>query len=179
MTEEIPKRFKVHYLAIVDGFKQSDVEYRVALNKNLLQFVKTEVEGNNPLEEEEDIPENCLVRKLELDMTNKDDLDMYIALLGEDAHLIEDFDWEGQVRLYFNRNTKTEIFKIPHISDINKEFCMAVFSIEQEQVFNNQEKWAMKVTETYCDKTTSFVGQIASSYMKMDLEQSTLGDLKK
>ena len=177
MPEE-NKIFKIYYVAEVEGNKASDAEYKIALNKNLLQYLKTEIMGGNePIID--DIEGNMIQQKLRLDLTNPEELGLFEDMMGKDAHLIEEFDWSGMVRLYFNRNTKTEIFKLPHISNNNKEFCMAIFTNEEENMYNKDEEFIIKVTETFCTPTSSFVGQIASIYMKMDLEQNTLGDMRK
>jgi len=177
---DTPKRYKIFYMAEVDEFNKNDAEYRVALNKNLLQYHKTEVNGRASDPTEEELEGKFGDRLLELDLTNPGELSILEDAMGDDAYLIEQFNWGELTKLYRNRNTKTEIFKIPHISDINKEFCMAIFRVPSKEIFrSNEDDFEVKVTETYCNKMTSFVGQISASFMKMDLEQNTLGDMKK
>ena len=177
---DTPSRYKIFYMAEVDEFNKNDAEYRVALNKNLLQYHKTEVNGIRDEPSLEELDGNLSDRILQLDLTNPGELSILEDAMGKDAYLIEEFDWSGKIRLYYNRNTKTEIFKIPHISDNNKEFCMAIFRVPSKEIFmSDEDDYQVKVTETYCNKMTSFVGQISASFMKTDLEQNTLGDMMK
>jgi len=168
-------KYKIIYSAEVFADNKDDAEYRIQLNKNLLQYMKTISFGEEVEELDDDFPQT---KPLILDPNDPDHLGIIEDLLGKEAYLIEDFDWDNLVTLYFNRNTKTEIFKCPHKDDLNKEFCMAIFE-EPKLLMNDEPKRKIMVTETYCDKMSSFVGQIAANFIKMDLENSPNGEAKR